>query len=96
MCKYRVHLPQLDAGLFLTDGGLETSLMSHQGLELAHFAAFDLLKDEAGLVRVLRYDAAAIAGTRMLRIRKASLTGPVHGFVLGCRNASRAMPRHVD
>jgi hypothetical protein len=25
MSKYRQHLPQLDGGLFLTDGGLETT-----------------------------------------------------------------------
>lgn len=45
---YREKLPQLDGDLFLTDGGIETSLIFHQGLELPLFAAFDLLKDEAG------------------------------------------------
>lgn len=45
---YREHLPQLDGDLFLTDGGIETSLIFHRGLELPLFAAFDLLKDEAG------------------------------------------------
>jgi len=29
--KYRTHLPQLDGGLFLTDGGLETTLVFHEG-----------------------------------------------------------------
>jgi homocysteine S-methyltransferase len=46
-------LPQLEGELFLTDGGLETVLIFHQGLELPAFAAFDLLKDEAG-TEVLR------------------------------------------
>ncbi len=46
--SYRHHLPQLDGGTFLTDGGIETSLIFHDGLELPLFAAFDLLKDEAG------------------------------------------------
>ena len=41
-------LPQLDGGLFLTDGGIETFLIFHRGLDLPEFAAFDLLKDEAG------------------------------------------------
>lgn len=41
-------LPQLDGGLFLTDGGLETTLIFHEGVDLPHFAAFLLLKDEAG------------------------------------------------
>lgn len=45
---YREQLPQLDGNLFLTDGGIETSLIFHRGLELPLFAAFGLLKDEAG------------------------------------------------
>ncbi|MET0961381.1 MAG: homocysteine S-methyltransferase family protein [Noviherbaspirillum sp.] len=48
MSKYRAHLPQLDDTLFLTDGGLETTLIFNEGLELPYFAAFDLLKDEPG------------------------------------------------
>jgi S-methylmethionine-dependent homocysteine/selenocysteine methylase len=47
--RYRERLPQLEQGrLFLTDGGLETTLIFHEGLDLPSFAAFDLLKDEAG------------------------------------------------
>ncbi|MDN3556953.1 homocysteine S-methyltransferase family protein [Halomonas maura] len=53
MAKYRHHLPQLDGGLFLTDAGIETTLIFHQGQDLPHFAAFHLLKDEAG-TEVLR------------------------------------------
>jgi S-methylmethionine-dependent homocysteine/selenocysteine methylase len=46
MKKYRHHLPQLDDGrLFMTDGGLETTLIFHEGMNLPCFAAFDLLKD---------------------------------------------------
>lgn len=41
-------LPHQSGHLFLTDGGLETTLVFHDGIELPHFAAFDLLKDEAG------------------------------------------------
>ena len=37
--KYRGRLPQLDGGLFLTDGGLETTLIFHEGFELPMFAA---------------------------------------------------------
>ena len=44
----RSRLPQLDGGLFLTDGGIETSLIFEGGHDLPEFAAFDLLKDEAG------------------------------------------------
>lgn len=48
MTKHRAHLPQLDGGLFLTDGGIETTLIFHEGLELPCFAAFQLLRDERG------------------------------------------------
>lgn len=37
-----------DDPIFMTDGGLETTLVFHEGIELPYFAAFDLLKDEAG------------------------------------------------
>ncbi|MDQ5819982.1 MAG: homocysteine S-methyltransferase family protein [Actinomycetota bacterium] len=53
--RYRGHLPQLDGGLFLTDGGIETTLIFHEGLELPEFAAFDLLKDDAGTQALRRY-----------------------------------------
>jgi homocysteine S-methyltransferase len=52
---YRDRLPQLDGGLYLTDGGLETTLIFHQGLDLPEFAAFDLLKDDAGTEQLRRY-----------------------------------------
>ena len=47
---------QLEEGrLFLTDGGLETTLIFHHGLDLPCFAAFDLLKDEAGSEALQEY-----------------------------------------
>jgi len=55
MSKYRNNLPQLGDSLFLTDGGLETTLVFHEGVDLPHFAAFDLLKDDAGVARLARY-----------------------------------------
>jgi homocysteine S-methyltransferase len=45
MSKYRHDLPQLGNRLYLTDGGIETTLIYLEGLDLPHFAAFDLLKD---------------------------------------------------
>ena len=54
--SYRERLPQLDGALpFLTDGGLETTLIFHQGIDLPAFAAFDLLKDEAGAEALRAY-----------------------------------------
>jgi S-methylmethionine-dependent homocysteine/selenocysteine methylase len=55
MSQYRRRLPQLDGGLFLTDGGIETTLIFHDRLKLPHFAAFHLLKDEAGTAALRRY-----------------------------------------
>ncbi|MET0943388.1 MAG: homocysteine S-methyltransferase family protein [Mesorhizobium sp.] len=48
MTKYRNALPQLGDALFLTDGGIETTLIFHNGFELPYFAAFDLLRDGDG------------------------------------------------
>jgi homocysteine S-methyltransferase len=41
-------LPQLDGGLFLADGGLETTLIFHRGIDLPLFASFTLLGDPEG------------------------------------------------
>jgi homocysteine S-methyltransferase len=61
----RHRLPQLDAARpFLTDGGLETTLIFHRGLDLPCFAAFDLLKDEAGRDELRAYFAAYVALAR--------------------------------
>jgi homocysteine S-methyltransferase len=48
-------LPQLAGGIFLTDGGLETSLIFLDKIELPHFAAFTLLGDELGQERLRSY-----------------------------------------
>jgi S-methylmethionine-dependent homocysteine/selenocysteine methylase len=41
--------------MFLTDGGIETSLIFDEGLDLPHFAAFDLLRHDAGRAALTRY-----------------------------------------
>jgi S-methylmethionine-dependent homocysteine/selenocysteine methylase len=53
MMNYRQNLPQLNGHLFLTDGGIETTIIYHDGIDLPYFAAFNLLKSEKG-TRVLR------------------------------------------
>ena len=55
--SYRSGLPQLGDELFLTDGGIETTLIFHQGLDLPAFAAFVLLRDEAGTDELRSYYA---------------------------------------
>jgi homocysteine S-methyltransferase len=62
--SYRQQLPQLDGDLFLTDGGIETSLIFHQGLDLPEFAAFVLLDDDEGLEQLRRYYAPYLALAR--------------------------------
>lgn len=46
--RYRDVLPQLGDDVFLTDGGLETTMIFHEGLDLPDFAAFTLVDDPAG------------------------------------------------
>jgi S-methylmethionine-dependent homocysteine/selenocysteine methylase len=53
--RYRAELPQLGDELFLTDGGIETTLIFHRGLDLPEFAAFDLLKNDDGMDELRRY-----------------------------------------
>lgn len=55
MAKYRQDLPQLNGELFLTDGGLETTLIFHDGLELPLFAAFDAFTHEEGRTALKKY-----------------------------------------
>lgn len=63
--RYRDRLPHLDADRpFLTDGGLETTLIFHRGLDLPCFAAFDLLKDERGTDELRSYFALYVGLAR--------------------------------
>src|SRR4051812_8584493 len=48
-------LPQLDAPLFLTDGGLETCLVFQAGIDLPDFAAFPLLDTDEGRAALRAY-----------------------------------------
>jgi S-methylmethionine-dependent homocysteine/selenocysteine methylase len=53
--RYRDQLPQLDGGFFMTDGGIETTLIFHDGFELPEFAAVDLLRSAEGTEALRRY-----------------------------------------
>jgi S-methylmethionine-dependent homocysteine/selenocysteine methylase len=55
MTSYRHHLPQLSGTVFLTDGGIETTLLFDDGLDLPDFAAFHLLADSDGTAALVRY-----------------------------------------
>ncbi|MFT3954187.1 MAG: homocysteine S-methyltransferase family protein [Piscinibacter sp.] len=66
-------LPQTEGGWFLTDGGLETDLIYHEGVTLPEFAACVLLDSPAGRETLARYYR------RYLDIAAAT---PGAGFVL--------------
>ncbi len=55
MSKYRASLPQLDGRPFLSDSGLETTLVFLEGIDLPCFAAFPLLDQPAGRAALSRY-----------------------------------------
>jgi homocysteine S-methyltransferase len=71
MSKYRSDLPQLGGKLFLSDGGIETTLIFNEGLELPDFAAFTLLRTPEGEAAVCKYfrtyaDIASRFGTGLI------------------------------
>ncbi|MEM1428477.1 MAG: homocysteine S-methyltransferase family protein [Pseudomonadota bacterium] len=55
MMKYRNALPQLAGTPMITDGGLETTLIFHDGIDLPLFAAFTALDTEAGMAALDAY-----------------------------------------
>jgi S-methylmethionine-dependent homocysteine/selenocysteine methylase len=95
MPKYRDHLPQLDGGIFLTDGGLETTLIFHDKLELSYFSAFHLIQSGAGSEALRKYYCtyAAIARTHELGFVLESPTwraNPDWGEKIGYSNSALA------
>jgi S-methylmethionine-dependent homocysteine/selenocysteine methylase len=61
-------LPQLEGELYITDGGMETTLIFHHGVDLPHFASFDLLKDAAGRQLLRDYYASYVSLARELGV----------------------------
>ncbi len=55
MTGNRFAFPPSDGAVFLTDGGLETTLVFLEGIDLPCFAAFPLLGDEKGRAALRRY-----------------------------------------
>jgi S-methylmethionine-dependent homocysteine/selenocysteine methylase len=82
-------LPQLGDDVFLTDGGVETDLIFHRGVELPDFASFVLHDDPAGEAVVRDYfrDYLHIAATNGFGLVLETLTwrashdwGPALGY----------------
>jgi homocysteine S-methyltransferase len=55
MSRYRHVLPQLQGGLFLSDGGIDTDLIFNRGIRIPEFAAHTLLADETGRRAIADY-----------------------------------------
>ncbi len=55
--KYRKSLPQLEGKQMITDGGLETTLIFQEGIELPLFAAFKALETDQGMAAMDAYMA---------------------------------------
>lgn len=95
MALYRERLPQLSQQPFLTDGGLETTMMFHENLPLPCFAAFDLLRSSTGreaLQRYYRSYAELAASVEMGLILDSPTWRASHdwGFKLGYDTAALA------
>lgn len=73
---------------WLTDAGLETSLIFHDGLDLPHFASFQALESDEGLAAATRYFERYIAlarqsGTGFVLDTMTWRSGAFWGHVLG-------------
>jgi homocysteine S-methyltransferase len=55
MASSRFAFPPSDKTIFLTDGGLETTIVFLEGISLPYFAAFPLLRSEEGRMKLESY-----------------------------------------
>ena len=55
MPQFRESLPQLTGRPFLTEGGLGTTLLFHENVDLPYFAHFPLLLTGEGRARLTRF-----------------------------------------
>ncbi len=99
-------MPQLTGDTFITDGGMETTLVYQDGIELPAFASFPLLKSDEGAAALRRYfePYLAIAREREVGILLDSPTwranpdwGAQLGYSLGqLEEANRKAVAFVD
>jgi S-methylmethionine-dependent homocysteine/selenocysteine methylase len=64
--RYRRCLPQLNGRVLLTDGGMETTLIFLDGLDLPCFASFPLVENDEGRAALARYFEPYLAVARRL------------------------------
>jgi len=65
--SYRSSLPQLDDRVLLSDGGMETTLVFIEGIDLPCFASFPVLEHEKGRAAMKRYFDPYLAVARRSR-----------------------------
>jgi S-methylmethionine-dependent homocysteine/selenocysteine methylase len=99
MPRYRDALPQLANTVFLTDTGIETTLID-DGFDLPYFAAMTLLRDEAGRARLDRYflehaQVAAQSGTGFIIESATWRASADWGSLLGYSRAALADANRV-
>lgn len=68
MAKYRYCLPQLKGGTFLSDGGMETTFIFHDGIDLPHFASCVLVETAEGRLHLRNYYERYLAIARGRRV----------------------------
>ena len=86
--RYRTALPQLHGNVLLTDGGMETTLVFHDGFDLPAFASFPLLETDEGRAALTRYyesylDVARRHGTGFVIEAATWRANPAWGAQLG-------------
>ncbi len=96
MAKYRQALPNLKESLFITDGGLETSLVFNEGMDLPEFAAFVLLESEQGreiLSNYFRHYLDIAAANRLGIILETPTWRASHGWGKKTGHSADALER---
>ena len=68
MSENRNTLAHMNGGLVLTDGGMETTLIFHEGFDLPYFAAFPLIDSDEGRAALRRYYERYLALARDSRL----------------------------
>jgi S-methylmethionine-dependent homocysteine/selenocysteine methylase len=87
-------LPQLAGDrVFLTDGGLETTLIFHRGIDLPDFAAFPLLDDAEGRAALRDYFRAYITTAREQGAGSSSTPSPGARTATGASGSATTRPR---
>jgi len=90
MNAQRSSLPQLGGEFYLTDGGIETTLIYLESLDLPHFSAIDALRSGEGSAALWRYFQAYVAlaerfGTGLVLETATWRASPDWGEKLGYR-----------